>query len=117
MRNEREHKTSVRKERFMAIASLIGSFGAGAFSGAKANVIAQESLGQLTVAGMAMHNRKSLEKLRAAGKQLDVNVAGIFRLAEDVTPELACAVIKSIKVRGSFHASAGVKAALRDRTL
>ena len=62
-----------------------------------------------------MHNRKSLEKLRAAGRHLELNVTGILRLADDVTPELACAVIKSLKVRGAFQASAEVKAALTER--
>ena len=71
--------------------------------------------GHLTVAGILMHNRKSLEKLRAAGRQLELNVTGILRLADDVTPELACAVIKSLKVRGAFQASAEVKAALTER--
>ena len=75
----------------------------------------QQAAGHLTVAGIAMHSRKSLEKLRAAGKQLELNVTGIFRLADDVTPELACAVIKSLKIRGSFQANAEVKDALKDR--
>jgi hypothetical protein len=64
---------------------------------------------------MAMHNRKSLEKLRAMGKQLELNITGMLRLADDVTPELACAVIKSLKIRGTFHASVEVKAALTNR--
>ena len=72
--------------------------------------------GHLTVAGILMHNRKSLEKLRAAGRQLEINVTGIFRLSDDVSPELACAVIKQLKVCGAFQASPEVKAALRDRT-
>lgn len=71
---------------------------------------------QLTVAGLVMHNRRSLEKLRAAGRLLDIHVAGIFRLADDVTPELACAVIQSLEVHGAFQASAEVKAALKERT-
>ena len=72
------------------------------------------STGRLTVAGVLMHNRKSLEKLRAAGRQLELNVTGIFRLSDDVTPELACAVITSLKLCGAFQASPEVKAALRD---
>ncbi|HWS17132.1 MAG TPA: hypothetical protein VN223_03920, partial [Candidatus Elarobacter sp.] len=76
----------------------------------------QQVAGQVTVAGIAIHNRKSLEKLRAAGRVLELNITGIFRLAEDVTPELACAVIKSLKVSGAFQASAEVKSALKDRT-
>ena len=55
------------------------------------------SAGQLTVAGILMHNRKSLEKLLAAGRQLELNVTGILRLSDDVTPELACAVINHSK--------------------
>jgi hypothetical protein len=75
----------------------------------------QPMTSQLSVAGIVMHNRRSLEKLRAAGRQLDVTVAGIFRLADDVTPELACAVIQSLEVHGSFQASAEVKTALKER--
>lgn len=76
----------------------------------------QQEADQLTVTGVALHTRKSLEKLRAAGRQLELNVTGILRLAADVSPELACAVIKSLKVRGTFHASAEVKTALMNRT-
>jgi Arc/MetJ-type ribon-helix-helix transcriptional regulator len=155
---ERAGETAQRKERFMAIAGLIGTFGAGAFTGTKqekftvamdAAELAQidrlieeglylsredflqtaargllqkhgvevpQTGSHLTIAGIAIHSRKSLEKLRAAGKQLELNITGMLRLAEDVTPDLACAVIKSLKIRGSFHASAEVKAALKERT-
>lgn len=74
-----------------------------------------DATGRLTAAGIVMHNRKSLEKLLAAGRQVELNVTGILRLADDVTPELACAVIKSLKVCGSFQAGPEVKAALKDR--
>jgi hypothetical protein len=146
-----------RKEQFMAMAGLIGAFGAGAFAGAQrkkleltlnanelmqvgilveqglytsrehflqtaAHKLLQEhgvEIGQttdhLTVTGIALHSRKSLEKLHAAGRQLKINVFGILRLGGDVTPELACAVVKSVKIRGAFQASAEVKAALIDR--
>jgi hypothetical protein len=160
---ERQRKTEARKEQFKAMAGIIGTFGAGAFSGPKRekltlsmgtdelrqvdflveqglytsrevflqtaahNLLRQHGVDvsqatpgepptdQLTVAGMLMHNRKSLEKLRAAGRQLELNVTGIFRLSDDVTPELACAVIKLLKVCGAFQASAEVKAAFKDR--
>jgi Arc/MetJ-type ribon-helix-helix transcriptional regulator len=75
----------------------------------------QAGAGRLTVAGMVMHNRKSLERLLAAGRQLELNVTGIFRLSDDVTPELARAVIKSLTVCGAFQAGPEVKAALKDR--
>jgi hypothetical protein len=155
--NEPQSQVEKRKEKFMAMAGLIGTFGAGAFAGAKdkklevtlnkAEVIqvdllvaqglypsrenflqtaarnlmrehgvqVEQGASQLTVAGMVIHGRKSLEKLRAAGKQLDLHITGIFRLSDDVTPELACAVIKSLKICGAFQASAEVKAALKDR--
>ena len=157
--DEQRQKTGTRKEQFMAMAGLIGKFGAGAFSGPQSEKLAlsmnaaeleqvdslieqglyasreaflqcaahnllrqhgvdmAEAANQLTVAGIAVHNRKSLEKLRMAGRQLEVNVTVIFRLADDVTPELACAVIKSLKVRGLFQASAEVRTALKDRLL
>jgi len=76
----------------------------------------QSSASRVTVAGIVMHNRKSLERLLAAGRQVELNVTGILRLSDDVTPELACAVIKSLKVCGTFQASDEVKAALSDRT-
>jgi Arc/MetJ-type ribon-helix-helix transcriptional regulator len=77
--------------------------------------IPQTTASRLTVAGIVMHNRRSLERLLAAGRQVELNVTGIFRLSSDVTPELARAVIKSLTVCGAFQASPEVKAALRDR--
>jgi Arc/MetJ-type ribon-helix-helix transcriptional regulator len=157
MNSQQKQQTARRKDRFMAMAGLIGTFGAGAFTGSKqekftvamdAAELAQvdqlikqglyhsredflqtaasnllqkhgvdvaQAASHITVAGIAMHNRQSLEKLRAMGKQLELNVTGMLRLADDVTPELACAVIKSLTIRGTFHASVEVKAALKDR--
>ena len=156
--HEQRRETGKRKERFLQMAGLIGTFGAGAFTGSKPQKIdltmdaeelkqvdlmveqglyasreaflqsaahnllhehgmdlPQATTGRLTVAGIVMHNRKSLERLLAAGRQVELNVTGIFRLSSDVTPELACAVIKSLTVCGAFQASLEVKAALRDR--
>jgi len=157
--HEQQSKREDRKQNFMAMAGLIGTFGAGAFAGSKREKLTlsmgadelkqvdllverglypsreaflqaasrnllrehgadlrQATTGRLTAAGIIMHNRKSLERLRTAGRQVELNVTGILRLSDDVTPELACAVIKSLKVRGTFQASPEVKAALRDRT-
>src|SRR5579859_3896388 len=160
MANHEEHsKVEERKQSFLAMAGLIGTFGAGVFAGSKRRKLIlsmgaddlrqvdllverglyasreaflqtaarnllhehgmdlpQEAPGRLTAAGIVMHNRKSLEKFLAAGKQVELNVTGILRLADDVTPELACAVIKSLKICGAFQASPEVKAALIDRT-
>lgn len=156
--HEQQSKREDRKQSFRAMAGLIGTFGAGAFAGAKREKLnlsmgadelrqvdilverglyagreaflqsaarnllhehgmdlPQSTTGQLTAVGIVMHNRKSLEKLLAAGRQVELNVTGILRLADDVTPELACAVIKQLKVCGAFQASPEVKAALRDR--
>ena len=156
--HEQQSKREDRKQNFMAMAGLIGTFGAGAFAGSKREKLTlsmgadefkqvdmlverglyasreaflqaaarnllhehgmdlpQAATGRLTAAGIVMHNRKSLEKLLAAGRQVELNVTGILRIAGDVTPELACAVIKSLRVQGSFQASSEIKAALKDR--
>lgn len=158
MPNNEQRERESRKQQFTMMAGLIGTFGAGAFSGSKREKFTlslaadllrqidglmeqglypsreaffqsaaqnllrehgveapQPTAGQLTAAGIVMHSRKSLERLLAAGRQVELNVTGILRFADDVTPELACAVIKSLKVCGAFQASAEVKAALRDR--
>ena len=47
---------------------------------------------------------------------LHINVLGLASIAQDVTAELARAVIASVTVLGALHASAEVKAALADRT-
>ena len=70
---------------------------------------------QLMVLGVVTHTRRSLEKVIGSRQQLDIRVVGVLRLAQDVTPELACEAIKSIKVCGSFQASPEVKAALLER--
>jgi len=70
---------------------------------------------QSSLTGAAVFNRKTLERLVAQGKQLDLNVVGLLMLTKDVTPELAAAAIRTIKVRGAFRAPAEVKAALREK--
>ena len=75
-----------------------------------------EASSKVMVLGVMIHSRESLEKLRAAGRRMDLRVTGVLRLTEDVTPELAREVIQSIKVSGVFLAGTTVKAALLDRT-
>jgi Arc/MetJ-type ribon-helix-helix transcriptional regulator len=65
--------------------------------------------------GVIVYTRSDLEEMKAKGKQLEVRIVGMFMLGSDVTPELAREVIKSLQVRGTFRASADVKAALADR--
>ncbi len=65
--------------------------------------------------GLRHFNREDLEAVRATGQILHIRVLGLARIANDVTPELACATIGSIAVLGALHASSAVKAALADR--
>jgi hypothetical protein len=51
----------------------------------------------------------------AAGERLRVQVVGLARIADDVTPDLARAAIESVTVLGAFQASAAVRRALSDR--
>lgn len=65
--------------------------------------------------GLRDFSRAELEALRDRGEVLHVRVVGLARLAADVTPDLARAVIGSISVLGALQAGADVKAALADR--
>lgn len=59
--------------------------------------------------------REELELAAAAGQPLKIHVLGLASIADDVSPELACKAISSIRVLGALHASPAVKAALGDR--
>src|SRR5438046_10711295 len=65
--------------------------------------------------GLRHFSREYLEEVSATGQMLDISVLGLASIANDVTPELACATIGSIAVLGALHASSAVKAALADR--
>jgi Arc/MetJ-type ribon-helix-helix transcriptional regulator len=65
--------------------------------------------------GLRHFSREDLEAVRDAGQMLDISVLGLASIAEDVSPELARASIASLSVLGALHASAAVKAALKDR--
>lgn len=67
--------------------------------------------------GLQQYNRSDLERVQAAGEMLRIQVVGMARIADDVTPELACATIESVVVLGAFRASAAVRRALTDRIL
>ena len=66
--------------------------------------------------GLRHFSREDLEAVRATGQMLHIRVLGLASIANDVTPELACATIGSIEVLGALHASSVIKAALTDRT-
>jgi Arc/MetJ-type ribon-helix-helix transcriptional regulator len=67
------------------------------------------------VLGLQHLSRQDLERARAAGEMLQIQVVGLAQIAHDVTPELARATIQSVVVLGAFHASAAVRKALADR--
>ena len=65
--------------------------------------------------GLRRYSRQDLETVKSAGDKLRVQVIGLVRIADDVTPELALSTIESITVLGALQASKAVKAALADR--
>ena len=67
--------------------------------------------------GLQHFGRAYLERALAAGHMLQIQVVGLARIANDVSPELARATIQSVEVLGAFHASAAVRNALADRIL
>jgi Arc/MetJ-type ribon-helix-helix transcriptional regulator len=67
--------------------------------------------------GLQHFSRADLERARAAGQMLQIQVVGLARIADDVPAELARATIQSVDVLGAFHASAAVRSALADRIL
>ncbi|MDO9434584.1 CopG family transcriptional regulator [Hydrogenophaga sp.] len=68
----------------------------------------------LTV-GLQHYSRGDLEQAVAAGQRLRVQVVGLARIANDVTPELAQQAIESVTVLGAFQASPAVRKALAGR--
>ncbi|MFO1313210.1 MAG: CopG family transcriptional regulator [Burkholderiales bacterium] len=67
------------------------------------------------VLGLQSFTRSDLERVKAAGEKLRIQVLGLARIADDVSPELARAVIESVEVLGAFQATAAVRRALADR--
>jgi len=68
----------------------------------------------LTV-GLQHFGRADLERAVASGRRLQIQVVGLARIADDVSPELALAAIDSVTVLGAFQAPAAVRRALGDR--
>lgn len=67
------------------------------------------------VIGVLTYNRADLEKRKQNGEKLDLAVIGMLHLQDDIPPDLAADVIRSLSVRGMIVASDPVKAALADR--
>jgi Arc/MetJ-type ribon-helix-helix transcriptional regulator len=67
------------------------------------------------VIGALIYDSVEFEKFRSKGKKIRLTIIGYLHLSDDISPQLAMDVVDSIQVRGIFHASAEVKAALLDR--
>ena len=80
-------------------------------SGAVKQSVARQALDL----GLRRYGRRELEAVRAAGETLDIQVLGLVVIEPDVSPELARATVRSIRVLGALQASPAVKAALGDR--
>lgn len=65
--------------------------------------------------GLRRYARADLERVRAEGGTLHIQVLGLAVIADDVTPDLARETIASIQVLGALSATPAVKAALADR--
>jgi len=81
-----------------------------------ADVVKQTVARRTLVLGLQHFSRLDLEAAQTAGQMLRIQVLGLARIADDVSPELARATIASITVLGALQASPAVKAALADRT-
>ena len=68
------------------------------------------------VLGLQHFTRADLERAQMARQKLAIQVVGLARIADDVSPELARDTIESVEVLGAFQASAAVRRALADRT-
>jgi Arc/MetJ-type ribon-helix-helix transcriptional regulator len=82
---------------------------------AHADVLRQTVARRTLVLGLQQFSKRDLEGMRKSGRKLRIQVLGLVRIAEDVSPALARDTIESIAVLGALHASKAVKAALADR--
>ena len=80
-----------------------------------ADVLRQTLARRTLVLGLQEFSRRDLEAVRKSRTKLRIQVLGLVRIADDVTPALASETIESIVVLGALHASPAVKAALSDR--
>ena len=79
------------------------------------DVLKQTVARRTLVVGLQQFSRQDLEAVKKSGKKLQLQVLGLVRIADDVTPALAKETIQSVSVLGALQASAAVKSALADR--
>jgi Arc/MetJ-type ribon-helix-helix transcriptional regulator len=80
-----------------------------------ADTVKQTVARRTLMVGLQHYSRADLETVVATGQRLQVQVVGLARIADDVSPELASAAIESVTVLGAFQASPAVRRALADR--
>ncbi len=80
-----------------------------------AEVLRQSAARRTLVLGIQDYTRRDLEAVRRSREKLRIQVLGLVRIADDVSPALARATIESISVLGALHASPAVRAALAGR--
>jgi Arc/MetJ-type ribon-helix-helix transcriptional regulator len=80
------------------------------------NEVVKQSVTRRTmVIGVVDYAAKDLERYRATGEMIEMNIVGMLIIHKDVTPELARATIQSIKVFGVLSIDTALKEALGDR--
>jgi Arc/MetJ-type ribon-helix-helix transcriptional regulator len=67
------------------------------------------------VIGALIYDSADFTEFRLKGQKIKMTIIGYLHLSDDISPQLAKEVVDSIQVRGIFHASDDVKAALVDR--
>ncbi|MGD0736247.1 MAG: hypothetical protein ABR976_13920 [Terracidiphilus sp.] len=77
-----------------------------------ATTVRQSVESRFMTLGVAIFSRDDLEKRVAARNPVDIRVVGVLKIADDVTPELAQAAIRSVSVFGKIKARPEVVAAL-----
>jgi len=82
---------------------------------AHGEVLRQTVARRTLVLGLQQFSKQDLEVVRKSRTKLRIQVLGLVRIADDVSPALARETIESIAVLGALHASTAVKAALADR--
>ena len=80
-----------------------------------ADVLRQTVARRTLVLGIQDFSKRDLEAVRKSKTKLRIQVLGLVRIADDVTPALASDTIKSIFVLGALQASPAVRTALADR--
>ena len=80
-----------------------------------ADTVKQAVARRTLVVGLQHFSRVDLQRAVSDGERLQVQVVGLARIANDVTPELASAAIGSVTVLGAFQASPAVRKALAGR--